>query len=394
LGGGAPGDFALVRHSQLAGPQREIGFDLAELAWENHGVQPQRSTDASMTRARRRWRRANWPELEERACGVADRWQLPVDDDAHECAALPIGFPHTSCSVVVLPPDRTSAHTTLVSRNFDFPTLSMYKLIGATSGDDDPPFCSQPYVLETYPTTGHATLTVTAFDPLAGVVDGINDAGLVAALNSDDESTTGGASTTTTEPTFTPAVGLSEVEFCRYILERCADVDEAPEAVRVARHYYLFHPQHFTVADRSGRSFVYEFSPGRNTEYVTWNDGVQIVTNHLLYRYPTVNAFPADDVAMFTFGRFKTLQSLFADQPTYTPEEVAARHATLRVVAPGVPVRTLWYTLYDTDAAAMTATFHLRDSQDGEIRTAPMRFELNATRALAPATRQTNRAIP
>jgi penicillin V acylase-like amidase (Ntn superfamily) len=71
-----------------------------------------------------------------------------------------------------------------------------------------------------------------------------------------------------------PAGGLPEVEVCRYVLERCANVDEALDALPLAKHYYLFHPQHFLIADASGRSFVYEMSPGRNIERVSWGEGV------------------------------------------------------------------------------------------------------------------------
>ena len=128
---------------------------------------------------------------------------------------------------------------------------------------------------------------------------------LVAALLADDDPTTGGAGAAGLEPTLGPAVGLSEVELCRDVLETCADVDEALEALRVARHCYFLHPQHFLIADRSGRSFVYEFSPARNGEHVLWGEGVQVVTNHLLYRYPTVADLPSGDGKGFTYARFR-----------------------------------------------------------------------------------------
>jgi hypothetical protein len=35
---------------------------------------------------------------------------------------------------------------------------------------------------------------------------------------------------------------------CRHVLERCADVDEAPDALRLAKHYYFLHLQHFLIA--------------------------------------------------------------------------------------------------------------------------------------------------
>src|SRR5689334_16908734 len=73
LAGGGPHDFTLAHHVQLAGAQREIGFDLADLAWTHHTVKPAPSANRSLTRARRRWRAVHWPELDDRAQGVADR---------------------------------------------------------------------------------------------------------------------------------------------------------------------------------------------------------------------------------------------------------------------------------------------------------------------------------
>jgi len=264
-------------------------------------------------------------------------------------------------------------------------------MTGALPAANDEPFCGRPYVLETYPTTGHATLTITAFDLLSAAVDGINDAGLVVALLSDDESTTGGDAVAGLDPTFAPAVGISEVDFCRYVLEQCGDVDDALEAVRLARHYYFLHPQHFLVADRSGRSFVYEYSAAHNAEHVTWGDGLQVVTNHLLFRYPTIEDLPADDGNGLTFTRFRTLTSLFSDQLRYSSDEVAERHATIRFTDRGIPVRTLWSALYDTDASSMTVSFHLRDTDDGEVRSPDLRFALD-TRALAEQRSQ--HAVP
>ncbi len=44
------------------------------------------------------------------------------------------------------------------------------------------------------------------------------------------------------------------------------------DALRIAKHYYFFTPCHFVVADRSGRSFVWEHSPRRNHEAIVEPD--------------------------------------------------------------------------------------------------------------------------
>lgn len=180
--GGGPGDFAVVRHVQLAGSQRRIGHNIAELAWSNHSVRPQPSSDATLTRARRTWRMMHWPQPEERAAGVADRWNLEPGDNTYETGSLFLSGIRGGCSVVWLPPDHVTAGAPMLTRNFDFPLRTLQQFLGAPSHPEDEPFCARPYVMETRPSSGHATITVTAFDRLSGAVDGINDAGVVAAL--------------------------------------------------------------------------------------------------------------------------------------------------------------------------------------------------------------------
>ena len=77
-----------------------------------------------------------------------------------------------------------------------------------------------------------------------------------------------------------------------------------------------------------------------------WGAGVQVVTNHLLMRYPTVDDLPAGDGGGGrTFARFRALAAMFSNQPRYAPEEITSRHATIRFTGPGIPVRTLWHVL-------------------------------------------------
>ena len=192
IAGGEPEDFILARHVRLAGTYSEIGRELADLAWSNHHLRPEASADPSLTRARRAWRRMHWPELEDRAAGVADRWHVTAGDDQYETASLFVSGAGGGCSVVWLPPDRTTTGVPLLTRSFGFPAWTLNQFLGAPPRPGDRGFAARPYVFETRPSHGHATLTVTAFDLLSGAVDGINDAGLVAALLSDDEPTTGG----------------------------------------------------------------------------------------------------------------------------------------------------------------------------------------------------------
>ena len=96
-----------------------------------------------------------------------------------------------------------------------------------------------------------------------------------------------------------------------------------------------------------------------------WGDGTQIVANHLLYRYPTVDDLPPGEGTGLTYARFRTLSSLFSGQAELSPEEIAQRHAVVRFTPPDVPVRTLWYALYDPEARSMQVSFHVRDAEHG-----------------------------
>jgi hypothetical protein len=51
--------------------------------------------------------------------------------------------------------------------------------------------------------------------------------------------------------------------------DTCATVSEAAQALLTVKQYYQFMPCRYIVADRTGHSFVYESSTGRNMQYLT-----------------------------------------------------------------------------------------------------------------------------
>ena len=128
-------------------------------------------------------------------------------------------------------------------------------------------------------------------------MDGINEAGLAVALLADNESPD-------PEPTGGPQVGLAEQQIVRYLLDTCATVDEAKEALLLAKQYYFFVPCHFVVADRSGRSFVWEHSAAHNREAIVEGDrfaaGRTVCTNHLLHPRADLTDLPAEDGSLGT----------------------------------------------------------------------------------------------
>ena len=112
-------------------------------------------------------------------------------------------------------------------------------------------------------------------------------------------------------------MGLAEQQIVRYLLDTCATVDEAKEALLMAKQYYFFVPCHFVVADRSGRSFVWEHSAGHNREAIVEADrftgGRTVCTNHLLHTRHDLTDLPAEDGALgtaaLTYTRWRSLHA-------------------------------------------------------------------------------------
>jgi acyl-CoA:6-aminopenicillanic acid acyl transferase len=373
VAGGRAGDFCTFRHLVVRGEQAAIGAALAELAARNHGVAPQADGDPVMTRARRRWREMFYPQLAARARGIAAYFDVDPDDDTVDSSTLGFGFGGAGCSVAWIPSDSTTGRPGLLSRNFDFSTQTLTELLGGLPAPGEVAMAAQPYVIESYPTDAHATLIMCLFDLASGAFDGINDAGLVVALAADDQSDAA-------EPCFTPQVGLAEHEICRFLLETCATVDDAVEALRLTKQYYVFVPCHYLVADPSGRSFVWEHGVTYNGEHVSWSQETQVITNHLLWCYPTIASLPAQAGNGWTFDRARKLSEALAAPGDLDAEQLKRRHARVRILEADLPVRTLWHNIYNTAARTMEISLHLADAARGEHRTPYFTFGLTTRR--------------
>lgn len=358
---GGDDDFCTVRHAVLAGSYEDIGAALAEMAERHHAFLPVRSTDRIGNRARRRWFEVFYPELAARARGIARHFGVSAGDERFDLASVPVGFPAAGCSVAWVPPERSASGAGLVSRNFDFTRQTFTELFSGQANPGEPALAAEPYILQTRPDRGHATLLISSFDLASGATDGINDAGLVAALLADEES--GGA-----EPTYAPQAGLAEHEICRYLLETCATAEEAIEALRMAKQYYYFVPCHYFVCDRRGKAFVWEHTAAHNGEHIVSADGPMVVTNHLLQRYPTIAGLPVRPGNGWTFDRARRLTAALADPRPIDVQTLERRHACVRILDPDTPVRTLWHAVYDTEALTMDISFHLGDTPGGERR--------------------------
>ncbi len=378
IAGGGRDDFLTVRHLRIAGTNREIGNALATASRAVHGraAGPRPVTDPVVQRARRRWFDQHHPILAERGRGIADAFGVDYDSDAWDVVWLATYDGPAGCSVAFYPGEGTKDGHGILSRNFDFPTATLDQIMGGPGQPGERPLAADPWVVELHPDEGYASITVGIMD-VAGAMDGINEAGLAVALLADNESPS-------PEPTGGPQVGLAEQQVVRYLLDTCATVDEAKDALLLAKQYYFFVPCHFVVADRSGRSFVWEHSAGHNREAIVDADRFEscrtVCTNHLLHTRADLTDLPTEDdslgTAAMTYSRWRSLHASSSTGSIVDRDEIRDAFRRVSFTAPIQGARTFWHALYDVEDASMQVSFYLRDIADQSAYTEPMTFSL------------------
>jgi predicted choloylglycine hydrolase len=377
---GGPDDFMVVRHLVASGSSRAIGRALATEAAAAFGATAYPAADPVVARARRRWIARNWPEQYERMRGFAEVFGIEPDDaglDFAELVAVPLTALTTpGCSAVWCPPTAAADGVPRLARNYDFSTGSVFDVLTATGhgiGDlpGQPAMTSRPYVVELHPDDGYASVAVGAYD-LAGAIEGINDQGLAVVLLADDE-------TPNLAPTGVPQVGLHELQVGRFLLDRCATAADARDALLDAKQYDELFACHYVVADAAGDAFVWERDTHNAEHVVDAGEQPLCVTNHLLHRRPSPrdvpDDVPGDELRSDTYRRARVLDARVGDGAV---TEDGLRDALAAVRMDGrydaqlpTPGRTLWFTMYDLAARAMTIEFYLGEGDGHGLRYSP-----------------------
>jgi hypothetical protein len=363
---GGPKDFMEVRHLVLRGSNEAIGRALASIARDRLEVKPSPSADRLRTRLQRKYIEKNFPILFDRMRGVAATFDRPLDDDGWNLSWLSYPpMPRPGCSVMYFPPGVTAGGAGIVSRDYDFTT-------GTFAGTRPPPgyfpCTARPYVIEMYPDQGYASLALCSYDLLSGALDGINSEGLTVALLADDEL----ATKFKLEPAGTDGVGLGVLQVLRLLLDTCANVQEAKEALFLTKQYYEFLPVHYLIADRHGRSFVWEYSQAHNREYIIENPGKPLVTtNFSLHRYLEGKSPPSANKAKSVCPRYCALTDRIAKEPgKLTIDWIKETHKCVDAIQPSsqgsprAPGRTLWHALYVPEQRRLQVSFYLGDEPD------------------------------
>jgi len=359
---GGPNKFVEVRHVVLKGSNFEIGKKIGEIA-KKDGTPIMPSNDRLMNRAKREYMAKNYPILHERMKGAAAAYGLNIADDSYDFSGLfqpQMAAP--GCSVIFYPASATENGHNILSRNYDFTTGD---ITGRRPQKGRLAIMARPILFEIHPDQGYSSLSLCAFEYLGGVLDGINSEGLVVSILAEEES----VERVGREPS--SEVGMHELMSMRYLLDNCKNVEEAKVALLSLKHYYSFIPCHYIIGDRSGKSFIFEFSPTRNRNYVIDGDGPQCVTNHLVFRHQKVEEFPETGLNG-SMRRYKMLDESIRAKRKFTLEEIAAINARVAVPpnAPGnpgiAPGRTLWYAQYDLENLTLTVKFYLGEKPDPE----------------------------
>ncbi|APU15734.1 MULTISPECIES: C45 family peptidase [Actinoalloteichus] len=369
VAGGGPDDILTTRRLSLRGSQTDIGRALATEARTRFGWAPYPAADPLRNRARRRWFAREWPAHHARMLGVAEALGLDPERDDIDFSAIASGAVDFGCSAVWYPPQTASDGHGRIVRNFDFFTGGWQDMIAVIDGGRPadvpagPRICETPYVIDLMPDEGPASTAISIFG-FDGATDGVNEHGLAVVLLMADVETAradGGA---------LPTVGLNPTQVPRFLLDTCADVDEAKEALLSTKQYDESAPCHYLIADAAGRGFVWERSPGGDEHIIEVDDGPLCVTNHLLHRHPDVENLPADNADSHeTYERMRTLtRKTRQDRQSVSSPEMM--RADLDGVAPREDPswRTIWRTVTDVQDRSMSAGFYLGESQAGDIR--------------------------
>ena len=382
---GGPKDSLEVRHLVLRGTNEQIGRALAEIAKERYGTKADRAQDPIQVRAQRKFLERNYPVLLDRMRGVAAAYGKELEDDAWDFGALGFTDLRAACSVAHLPRQSTQNGKSVVSRDYDYSTGNLF--FGFLEPGKLHP-TARPYLVEMHPDRGYASLSMVAYDLLSGVLDGINSEGLTVTMAMDDELFT----KYSMEPTRTPAVGLNEIQTLRMLLDTCATVEEAKEALQATKQYYAYVPVHYLIADRNGNAFVWEYSEAHNKEYILESPGEPLVmTNFNLGKRVENGKPPAAEAVTAVCPRYAFLKAKLATSGL-DDQEIRGFHQQVdaqRAQAPDASrpaIRTFWHAFYYPEDRKVRISYYLGEEPNAknpqivkQIRSDYLEFKLEPT---------------
>lgn len=135
-------------------------------------------------------------------------------------------------------------------------------------------------------------------------------------------------------------------------------------------------PLHFLIADRFGNSFIWEYSPQHNKEFIiNGNKEIQIITNFPVHQYLNLVNFPANEDKSCPFERYKTILAATKINKLISKNQIKEINSKVFIrdemylVKQKEPVRTIYHNLYDTSKKSMEISFYRKDQGGNQLRT-------------------------
>jgi hypothetical protein len=211
-----------------------------------------------------------------------------LDDATLAVASTLLELRRMGCSTLIVDPERSATGAPLFGRNFDFPTLG-----------ELPKYS----VLAVYRPEGRRAFASIGFAGFAGVLTGINDAGLTVAALDVEQASDGSRQ-------FNPS-GTPLAFVFRRVLEECTTVDEAETLLKSESATTWMN---LAVCDRDGAA-VFEITSD-NVARREAEEGLLRCTNHFRTKLLSTGE---------TCGRYNKLR----ENLTASPLDVEAVHARL-----------------------------------------------------------------
>lgn len=373
------GDFVTVKNICLFGTNEEIGFKLGEIAKKQHTIIRNKNSDSLKNRCQKKYLSNNYPVHYSRMKGMAKAYSQDIDNTDYDftCFGDPLGV--NACSAVFYPPEFTETKTGILSRNLDLPTISFSEMMTGVKNVDEPSAVSYIYVVEIYPDKGFSSLINLSFELYGLGLDGINSEGLTVTHLYADK-----VNSESYKPSNEYGMGINEMLTVQFLLDNCKTVEDAKELLLQSKHFYLQLPTHFLIADKIGNSFVWEYSPEHNREYIIdGNSGIQIITNFLLHQYPSPMTFPISKDRSCPFDRYNTLDKAIKNEKGKISvnkiKEINSKvfiSDDMFAEKPPFPNRTIYHNLYDTLNNSMEISFYRKDDDKRSLRTEYYKFRL------------------
>jgi hypothetical protein len=196
-------------------------------------------------------------------------------------------------------------------------------------------------------------------------------------------------------------VGLNEIQTLRMLLDTCATVEEAKEALQATKQYYAYVPVHYLIADRNGKSFIWEYSEAHNKERIIESPGEPLVmTNFNLGKRVENGKPPSADAVSAVCPRYAFLKEKLAGGGL-DDQAIRGFHQQVdaqRAQAPDASrpaIRTFWHAFYYPEDRRVRLSYYLGEEPiQGsnlikQIRSDYLEFKLEPTgetgKAQAPA---------